>query len=65
MHVVAHVRNEKGELEPRHLMSLQVKHNDDKLGSSLKVIGQPSTKKFDNLPLYNEKKVAASSKEEE
>lgn len=65
MHVVAHVNNDKGEEEKRHLFSFQVKHNDDKLGSSLKVIGQPSTKKFDELPIYNEKKLAAASKEED
>ena len=65
MHVVAHVKNDKGQEEKKHLFSFQVKHNDDKLGSSLKVIGQPSTKKFDELPTYNEKKLAAASKEED
>jgi len=65
IHVVAHIKKPDGTQELRHLFSYQIKHNDDKLSSSLKVIGQPSTKSFDSLPIYDEKKVAARNKEED
>lgn len=48
IHVVAHQPDEK----KKHVFSVQTKFNEEKLGSSLKAVGQPSTKGFGELPDY-------------